>query len=337
MTLDDRFDELTASLAGFYRSWLVYLGVELGFFRELRAAGPDGLTPDELARAAGTDPPATATWTWAATAHGLVQPAGDRVRLEDDLAAVLLDEDRPEFLGGQFVHSIVATLDWDRMTEFFRTGRHFPERPARYRAAIEAVTRQDIAVFFQEALASVPELIVTLGQPGRVLDVHCGGGRWLIAMAKRFAGLELVGLEAEPDSVLRARAAVGEAGLGSRISIQQVALDDYGRPGTFDLVYYQYALHFMPDAADSLRASWAAVRPGGWLAVQDWPIPEGLDEMRTPHGELVAGVQLDEAFMGAGLRSHDAFVSWFRDGGLPDPEIIDLPSGATLFLLRRPA
>src|SRR5436189_4563996 len=33
MALDDRFDDLIASLGGFHRSWLVYLGLELGLFR----------------------------------------------------------------------------------------------------------------------------------------------------------------------------------------------------------------------------------------------------------------------------------------------------------------
>ena len=32
MALDDRFDDLIASLGGFHRSWLVYLGIELGLF-----------------------------------------------------------------------------------------------------------------------------------------------------------------------------------------------------------------------------------------------------------------------------------------------------------------
>ena len=40
MHLDDRFDDLVASLAGFHQAWLVYLGVELGLLARLRAAGP---------------------------------------------------------------------------------------------------------------------------------------------------------------------------------------------------------------------------------------------------------------------------------------------------------
>lgn len=337
MSIDDRYDELVTALGGFYRTWLVYLGIELGFVRALRDAGDGGLDAPALASLTGTDRRAAETWTWAAHAHGLVELVDARCVIDAETAAVLLDEDRPEHLGGQFVHSVVASLDWDRMPEFFRTGEPIRDRPDRYREAIESVTRQDIAVFFQEALGSLPELIVTLSRPARVLDVHCGGGRWLVAMARRFPHLELVGVEAETDSVERARRHVAEAGLEDRIAIEELARDRYDRSGAFDLIYYQYALHFLPDPPASLAASWAALTPGGWLVVQDWPLPSDEEELRSIHGELIAGVQLDEVFMGAGLRTHDGFCAWFRDAGLADPEVIDLPSGATLFVLRRPA
>ena len=337
MTIDDRYDELVSALGGFYRTWLVYLGVELGYLRALRDAGTDGLDGPALATVTGTDRRATETWLWAADAHGLVEPVGMRLRIDDETAAVLLDEDRPEYLGGQFVHSVVAALDWDRMVEFFRTGLPLAERPDRYRTAIESVTRQDIAVFFQEALASLPELVVALRGPARVLDVHCGGGRWLVAMAARFPSLELVGVEAEPDSLARARRTVAASPFADRIRIEELDRNRYDREGTFDLVYYQYALHVLPDPAASLAASFSSLRAGGWIVVQDWPLPSTDEELHSTHGELIAGVQLDEVFMGTGLRTHEGFRAWFLDAGLGEPEVIDLPSGATLFVLRRPA
>ena len=54
MAIDERIDDLIASLGGFHRSWLVYLGLELGLFARLREAGSDGMTPAELAAATGT-------------------------------------------------------------------------------------------------------------------------------------------------------------------------------------------------------------------------------------------------------------------------------------------
>jgi len=332
MPLDDRFDDLIASLGGFHRTWLVYLGLELGFFARLRAAGTGGLTVDELAAQAGCQTKAVEAWGWAADAHDLATLEGDRLTVDEDVAVVLLDESRPDYLGGQFVHATVASLDWGGMVDFFRTGEPIRERPDRYRVAIERLTAQDNAVFFQEALAELPQLVADLARGGRVVDVHCGGGRWLVAMAKRFPALELVGIEFEADSVVRARANVEAAGLADRITIRQGGVTKPGEVGEYDLAYFQYALHQLPDAPGVLRAAWASLHTGGHLIVLDWPLPSEREEFRTRHGELIAGVQLDELYQGTALATREQFLAWFGQAGLPAPVVIDLPSGASLFV-----
>jgi SAM-dependent methyltransferase len=335
MPLDDRYDDLIDSLGGFFRSWLVYLGLELGLFRHVRAAGPAGMTVGELAAVAGCQPSAVEAWGWASHAHDLVTLEGDRLTIDDDVAVVLLDEGRPDYLGGQFVHAAVASLDWGGMLDFFRTGEPIRERPDRYRLAIERLTAQDIAVFFQEALAELPQLVADLVRGGRVVDVHCGGGRWLVAMARRFPALELVGVEFEGDSVVRARANIAAAGLADRITIRQAGATQPGDVGEYDLAYFQYALHQLPDAPAVLRAAWDVLHPGGRLIVLDWPLPSERDEFRTRHGELIAGVQLDELYQGTALATRDQFLAWFAAAGLPAPTLIDLPSGASLFVAER--
>ncbi|MEO8437054.1 MAG: class I SAM-dependent methyltransferase [Chloroflexota bacterium] len=335
MALDERFDDLIASLGGFHRTWLIYLGIELGLFARIRAAGPAGINPEELAVDAGCRPAAIEAWAWAADAHDLATLEDDRLTIDEDVAIVLLDETRSEYLGGQFVHAAVASLDWGGMVDFFRTGEPIRDRPDRYRVAIERLTAQDIAVFFQEALAELPQLVADLSRGGRVVDVHCGGGRWLIAMARRFPNLELVGVEFEADSVARALAKVEAAGLTDRITIREAGVTEPGGKGEYDLAYFQYALHQLPDAPGVLRAAWAALHPGGRLIVLDWPLPSERDEFRTRHGELIAGVQLDELYQGTALATRDQFLAWFDAAGLPQPTTIDLPSGASLFLAER--
>jgi SAM-dependent methyltransferase len=334
---DDRFDDLIASLGGFHRSWLVYLGLELGLIAAVRAAGRDGITPGDLATRTELYGPAVDTWSWAADAHDLVRLEDGRLTVDDDVAAMLLDGDRADYLGGQFSHAIVASMDWGGMAEFFRSGTPVDDRPDRYRVAIERLTRQDIAVFFQEVLAALPQLAADLTRGGRVVDVHCGGGRWLVAMARRFPALELVGIEFEHDSVARARAAIAAEGLADRIVIREAKASQPGETSTFDLAYFQYALHQLDDAPTVLRAAWGALRPGGRVLVLDWPLPDGPDEFRTRHGELIAGVQLDELYQGTSLVSRDQYAAWFAEAGLPAPAAIDLPSGAMAFLAERPA
>jgi SAM-dependent methyltransferase len=335
MRLDDRFDELIDTLTGFQRTWLVYLGVELGLFEQLRLAGREGLTAEELAKRSGCDPTPIGAWVAAADAQDLAELQADRLVLDEDTAAILLDEARPEYLGGQFVHSVIASLDWTGLLEFFRSGAPVLARPDRYRQSIERLTVQDVAVFFQEALAELPQLVGDLAAGGRVVDIHCGGGRWLIAMAQRFPALELVGVESEPDSVARARSNVAAAGLGDRIEIHHGALAGLEAEGGFDLAYFQYALHQLGDPVAALRTAWAGLNTGGRVLVLDWALPSTLEEFRTRQGELIAGVQLDELYQGTSLATREGIQAWFAEAGLPAPLVIDLPSGATLVVAER--
>jgi SAM-dependent methyltransferase len=335
MRLDDRFDDLVTSLGGFYRTWYVYAGLELGLLERLRAAGDSGLTPGELAEQAGIEPELAARWLWGADAHTLVEVADGRARMDADVARILLDPDRPEYLGGQFAYAATGSLDYAVLLDVFRTGRPMLARPDRYRLAIERLTVQDIAVFFEEVLGAFPQLVADLRPGTRILDVHCGGGRWLVAMARKFPGTTLTGVEYEPDSVARAREVAVAAGFGDRVTVEQGSMIAVGHAGDCTLVYFQYALHQLPDPVGTLRSAWQAVAPGGWLVALDWYLPTDPEDLRTRHAELIAGVQLDELVQGTRLVTSSEALGWFADAGLPTPELVDLPSGASVIVARR--
>jgi len=128
--LDRHFDDLIESLVGFYRSWFLALGVELGLVRAVAAAGGAGITAEELARVAQIHPPAADLWLRGAYAHRIVDlVASDRAprfAVDPALAQILLDETSPYYLGGQFVRSIDSTLDYADLGEFFRTAESSP-------------------------------------------------------------------------------------------------------------------------------------------------------------------------------------------------------------------
>jgi SAM-dependent methyltransferase len=288
----------------------------------------------ELASRTATQPDLVARWAWGADAHDLIDLDGDRVTAIDEVATILLDVDRPEYLGGQYLHAAIGGLDFGVLGDVMRTGEPLHSRPDRYRTAIERLTVQDIGVFFKELLAALPQLIVDLHPGSRILDVHCGGGRWLTAMANRFPGTLLTGIEFEPDSADRALANVLAAGLEDRITIERGDVTDVGHRGAMDLVYFQYALHQLSDAPAALRSAYASLAPNGWLIALDWYLPSDPEELRTRQAELIAGVQLDEMLQGTRLVTRGEALGWFADAGLPTPELIDLPSGASAIIVR---
>ena len=336
MPPDDRFDDLAQSLGGYYRSWVIYLGLQLRLFELIRSAGADGIAPSELATNAGCAAEPVEAWIRAAHAGNLIEHDGARVRMDEASASVLLDETRPEYLGGQFVVAVVSSLDYAGLTDFFKTGRPIEERPPRFHRAIEAVTVQDIAVFFQEGLAALPDLAARLHSGARILDVACGGGKWLIAVATRFPATELVGVEFEPDSVARAMRHVTDAGLEGRIRIEAREIPSMPYSEEFDLVYMQDALHEVPDPVASLRAAWKAVRPGGRLLVFEWCLPSTIEDSQNLQAELLWGIHIDELYQGTRMYTHEGYDGIFAAAEVPAPTVAQLPSGATLFVADRP-
>jgi SAM-dependent methyltransferase len=105
----------------------------------------------------------------------------------------------------------------------------------------------------------------------------------------------------------------------------------------FDLVYIQDALHELTDPVASLSAAWAAVRPGGRLVVLEWCLPASPAESESLQAELLWGIQIDELYQGTRMYTHVGYVQLFGDANVPDPTVIDLLSGATLFVVERPA
>ena len=337
--LDRHFDDLIESLVGFYRSWFLSLGVELGLVRAVAAAGAAGITAEELAAGASAHPPAADLWLRGAYAHRIVNlvAAGEppRFAIDPAPAQILLDETSPYYLGGQFVRSIDSTLDYEDLGEFFRTGRTIPERAPRYHRAIERVTVQDIALFLEEGLPHLQALSRRLGAGIRALDVACGGGRWLVTMAGRYPKSRFVGVEFEPDSVSRALRHVAEAGLDERIEIVPMDPSEMDFRDEFELAYCQDALHELPDPGGTLRATWQALRAGGLLVVFDWCIPSRIEDYRTALGELAWGVQIDELYQGTRLMTREEFGALFEASGLPRPRLVELEAGATLFVAGR--
>lgn len=96
-------------------------------------------------------------------------------------------------------------------------------------------------------------------QNGRVLDVGCGHGFFLMAAGS--AGLEATGIDIDEDAV-----AYGNNVLGVRILPHPI--DDLGRFAEtgFDLVTFWQVLEHLPEPGKSVKAAADLLRPGGIVA-----------------------------------------------------------------------
>lgn len=119
-------------------------------------------------------------------------------------------------------------------------------------------------------------------QPGQtVLEIGCGTGRNLVAVARRFPAAQAFGLDVSSEMLASARAAIHRAGVEGRVRVAQgdAARFDaqalFGRPA-FDRVLVSYALSMIPPWREALAQALDVVAPSGALEVVDFGDQGGL-------------------------------------------------------------
>ena len=126
-------------------------------------------------------------------------------------------------------------------------------------------------------------LIAGLEPPARgsVLEIGCGTGRNLIAIARRYPGRACFGLDVSAAMLATARSSVERAGLSERVALAQAdatAFDPqalFGRAG-FDRIVISYALSMIPPWQAVIAEALRRLEPGGSLHLVDFGDGAGL-------------------------------------------------------------
>jgi S-adenosylmethionine-diacylgycerolhomoserine-N-methlytransferase len=115
-----------------------------------------------------------------------------------------------------------------------------------------------------------------------VLEIGCGTGRNLIALAERYPGVRLYGVDASAEMLATARHHIERAGLDGRIRLAQGLGEELDAPAMFDLdrkfdaIVISYALTMIPTWPAVVQRAADHLRPSGRLAVVDFWDQHGL-------------------------------------------------------------
>ena len=108
------------------------------------------------------------------------------------------------------------------------------------------------------------------GQPRRILDLGTGTGTGAFALARRFAEADVIAVDVSAPMLDHLRARARDLGLAGRIQAVQADLDaGWPAAGPVDLVWASNSLHHVKDPDQVLAGIFAALRPGGLLAVAE--------------------------------------------------------------------
>lgn len=156
----------------------------------------------------------------------------------------------------------------------------------------------------------------------RCIDLGCGGGEVTFELARLVGPTgHVTGVDMDEVKVALAREAAAARGL-SNVELEVANVAEWDEPGAYDLVYCRFLLEHLSRPVDVLRPMWAAVAPGGTIAVEatdfDGQFGEPPDEAFERHERLYRAV--------VERRGGDPTVGrkmfgLFLQAGIPRPEI----------------
>jgi len=161
---------------------------------------------------------------------------------------------------------------------------------------------------FKERL--LDQAALTAGQ--RVLDVGCGTGTLTIWAKEREPGIDIFGIDGDPEVLRRAAQKATEAGV--QIDLREALADDLPfDDGSFDRVITSLVFHHLPTDVKQRSAAEIArvLKPAGELHVADWGPGDPLMRLAFLSTRLLDGFErtadnahgrLPAIFEAAGLR-----------------------------------
>jgi SAM-dependent methyltransferase len=251
-------------------SLLIHLGDRLGLYRALDGAGP--VTASELAERTGLHERWLREWLRGnAAAELLVSTDGEVFELTEEGAAVLAKEESSLlFAAGAFTAPFDSSV-LDELADAFRTGiglpydRLGPGGAHSTERSLGPWARMALVPLIIPALDGVAE---RLERGALVVDVGCGAGVALSALATAYPNSTFHGYELSRHALDRAAARVQEQGL-TNVELFHTRAEELPADGRYDFVLTFDCLHDMTRPGDTIAAIRRAIADDGTWLIKD--------------------------------------------------------------------
>jgi SAM-dependent methyltransferase len=335
-TLKEQGAALLAHAAGYASHRTITIGLRSGLLAELaRASG--GATPDELAERLDLDPFYVSVWCRAALSAGVCDRDGDRYRFAPHMATLLLDTGSPAYAGGVF-----GVLEQHEMFGRFEARLASGERlwwddcSPDWIAGVAGTGTPFYTRLVPGGLRQVPGLTERLVAGALIVDSACGSGVGVIRLAEHFPGCRVAGVDGDAHSIEQARRRVADAGLGDRVELVCSPLEELRLDRPAALVVNNISMHQCRDIDRVTGNVLAALEPGGWFLISDFPFPGTEEGLRSVPGRVMGAIQFFEAQIDDQLLPRAWYDDLLARHGFADPGSASLTPMHAITWARRP-
>jgi 2-polyprenyl-3-methyl-5-hydroxy-6-metoxy-1,4-benzoquinol methylase len=265
-------------------SLMIHLGDRLGLYRAMQGRGPLGA--GALAARTGLQERWLLEWLRSQAAAGLITTSdGMTFELPAEAVPVLADETDSllfaagAFQGGQSPEVVT------RLTDAFRTGTGLTYDDLGPQAAhgVERMLGPWARLALVPVILSALDGVVDKLEAGaRVVDIGCGAGVALLAVAAAYPKSDFQGYDPSRHALARAQEKLSASALDN-VEFHLAGAEDLPRSSDVDLVLTLDCLHDMPRPNQAAVAIGQALRPDGtWLIKEIRSSAEWADNLRNP-------------------------------------------------------
>jgi 2-polyprenyl-3-methyl-5-hydroxy-6-metoxy-1,4-benzoquinol methylase len=246
------------------------IGHRTGLFDKMD--GMDWSTSQQIADAAGLNERYVREWLGAMVTGKVAEyrPNDRTYKLPAEHARWLTRKATPENLAvtSQWI-SVMGCVE-SRIVDKFKSGGGVPyECYERFHETMAEESAQTVVAALQDHILPLSEGLADLLEKGsKALDVGCGSGRAVCAMARAFPASTFTGYDICEDAIAAADALAQEQGL-SNVTFLVKDITELEEPEAYDLVTAFDIVHDQKDPATVLANIHSVLKVGGTFLMQD--------------------------------------------------------------------
>ncbi|MGI9017413.1 MAG: class I SAM-dependent methyltransferase [Euzebya sp.] len=294
-TIQTQAPVILSHIAGYVGHRTIAIGLRSGLIATL-ADHPEGVTADQLADAADLDAFYTAVWCRAALAAAVCDRTGGRYRLAPHMVPLLLDTDSPAHVGGVFTVMEQPEM-FDRFERVLASGERmwWDDTSEDWIANVSGTGTPFYTRLIPGGLKQIPGLNDRLAGGGMIVDTACGAGVGVRRLAEHYPLSSVIGVDGDQHSVNAAQMRADSEGIAGRVSFVHSPLELFRLEQPATLIINNISMHECRDIDEVTNRVVAALEPGGWFVISDFPFPDTLEGLRSVPGRIMTGIQFFEA------------------------------------------
>ncbi len=259
----------------------LYVGHRLGLFKALTTAGPSA--PDELAAKTGFNERYVREWLECMAANEYLDHDAKtgRFSLSPEYAPAFVDQDSPYYIAAFLCWLPSLSKVMEPLMEAFRSGGGVSYETYG-QDGLEAIGAGNKPMFIHDYTSSwipaMPDIKERLESGARVADFGCGIGWSSISLAKGFPEVHIDAVDADKESIERARANAQKEGVAGQIDFHVSLAENKVLEGPYDLVTAFECVHDMAYPVKALSEMRDLAGPHGTVFVGDEAVSDDLAE-----------------------------------------------------------